>query len=136
MVLLNNLAKCTATHESDVTTRLGEHEGALFLIDEIFSRNRIRSVLFMASVEQLIEVKKESLNDLGQTQIELASKIQFIEEERNDMRKQREEMMQLQQSKQRKDALTEENHEKEQRITQMRNALGLKKDFLKLSGGK
>ena len=49
----------------------------------------------MASVEQLIEVKKESLNDLGQTQIELASKIQFIEEERNDMRKHREEMMQL-----------------------------------------
>lgn len=48
-------------------------------------------------------MKKESLNDLGQTQIELASKIQFIEEERNEMLKQRDEMMQLQKSKQRKD---------------------------------
>ena len=38
-------------------------------------------------------MKKESLNDLGQTQIELASKIQYIEEERNEMRKQRDEMM-------------------------------------------
>ena len=53
----------------------------------------------MAQVEQLIEVKKDSLNDLGQTQIELASKIQFIEEERSEMRKEREEMIQLQMSK-------------------------------------
>ena len=65
MVLLNDMAKCESTHESEVTSRIGEHESALFLIDEIFSRNRIRSVMFMAQVEQLIEVKKESLNDLG-----------------------------------------------------------------------
>ena len=65
MVMLTNLAKDEATREADCTQRLGEHESALFLIDEIFSRNRIRSVLFMAQVEQLIEVKKESLNDLG-----------------------------------------------------------------------
>ena len=65
----------------------------------------------MAQVEQLIEVKKESLNDLGQTQIELASKIQFIEEERNEMRKQREEMMALQIAKQKKDALAAANQE-------------------------
>ena len=45
------------------------------------------------------------------------------------MRKQREEMMQLQMSKQRKDQLTLENQEKEQRITYLRNALGLRKDF-------
>ena len=44
---------------------LGEHENALFLIDEIFIRNRIRSIEFMAQVQQLIEVRKESLNDLG-----------------------------------------------------------------------
>ena len=79
--------------------RLGEHEAALFLIDEIFSRNRIRSELFIAQVEQLIEVKKESLNDLGQTQIELAGKIQFINEERNEMHKQRDAMIELQQAK-------------------------------------
>ena len=121
MVMLTNLAKDEATREADCTHRLGEHESALFLIDEIFNRNRIRSVLFMAQVEQLIEVKKESLNDLGQTQIELASKIQFIEEERNEMLKQKEEMMALQQSKQKKDALFSENQEKEQRINLMRN---------------
>lgn len=65
MTLLTDLAKCEAGRECEVSSRLGEHESALFLIDEIFSRNRIRSVLFMAQVEQLIEVKKESLNDLG-----------------------------------------------------------------------
>lgn len=75
MMLMNDLAKCEATKECEISNRLGEHESALFLIDEIFARNRIRSVLFTAQVEQLIEVKKESLNDLGQTQIELASKI-------------------------------------------------------------
>ncbi len=95
MMIMTDLAKCESTRECEIQYRLGEHESALFLIDEIFARNRIRSVLFTAQVEQLIEVKKESLNDLGQTQIELASKIQFIEEERNEMRKQREEMMQL-----------------------------------------
>lgn len=65
MVLLTDLAKCEATRECEISARLGEHESALFLIDEIFARNRIRSVLFVAQVEQLIEVKKESLNDLG-----------------------------------------------------------------------
>ena len=110
-LLLTDLAKCDATLECEISQRLGEHESALFLIDEIFARNRVRSVLFMAQVEQLIEVKKESLNDLGQTQIELASKIQFIEEERNEMRKQREEMMQLQIAKQKKDALAAANQE-------------------------
>ena len=48
------------------------------------------------------------------------------------MRKQREEMQNLQMSKQRKDQLTEENQEKEQRIQQMRVALGLRKDFGKV----
>ena len=65
MTLLTDLAKCEACRECDLQLRLGEHESALFLIDEIFFRNRIRSVQFMAQVEQLIEVKKESLNDLG-----------------------------------------------------------------------
>ena len=67
MILLNNMAKFESSNECEVASRLGEHESALFLIDEIFARNRIRSVLFTAQVEQLIEVKKESLNDLGQT---------------------------------------------------------------------
>jgi len=75
MTLINQIAKYESNTESHIQNKLGEHESALFLIDEIFSRNRIRSVLFTAQVEQLIEVKKESLNDLGQTQIELASKI-------------------------------------------------------------
>ena len=67
MSLMNQLAKYEQNIESSIQNKLGEHESALFLIDEIFSRNRIRSVLFTAQVEQLIEVKKESLNDLGQT---------------------------------------------------------------------
>jgi len=132
MVVISQLAKCEADRECEIQNRLGEHESALFLIDEIFARNRIRSVLFTAQVEQLIEVKKESLNDLGQTQIELASKIQFIEEERNDMRKQREEMMHLQMSKQRKDALTQQIQDKEQYLQQLRSSIGLRKDFGKL----
>lgn len=41
----------------------------------------------MAEVENLIQIKKETLTDLGLTQIELASKIQFIEEERLEMHK-------------------------------------------------
>ncbi len=65
MMIMTDLAKCESTQECEIQYRLGEHESALFLIDEIFARNRIRSVLFTAQVEQLIEVKKESLNDLG-----------------------------------------------------------------------
>ena len=67
MNLINQIAKYESDYECLIQNKLGEHESALFLIDEIFSRNRIRSVLFTAQVEQLIEVKKESLNDLGQT---------------------------------------------------------------------
>ena len=78
------------------------------MIDEIFIRNRIRSVYFMAQVQQLIDIKKDTLNDLGQTQIELASKIQFIEEEKRDMEKQRTEMMNLCEMKKRKEDLKQE----------------------------
>ena len=45
------------------------------MIDDVFIQNRIRSVNFMAEVEHLIQIKKETLTDLGLTQIELASKI-------------------------------------------------------------
>ena len=75
MALITDQTRYEGSNESEVYRRLGEHEGALFLIDEIFIRNRVRSVVFMAQVQNLIEIKKEALNDLGQTQIELASKI-------------------------------------------------------------
>ena len=79
------------------------------MIDEIFIRNRTRSVHFMAQVQELINFKKETLNDLGQTCIELASKISFIEEEQRDMRKQRDEMMKLCNLKMEKERLNLEN---------------------------
>ena len=53
---------------------MGEIEKALFVIDEVFVKNRERSVSFMDEVTQLIENKRELLGDLGHTQIELASK--------------------------------------------------------------
>jgi len=74
---------------------LGDLEKALFVIDDVFVRNRERSVLFMEEVKQLIENKRELLGDLGLTQIQLASKTQFIEEEKVDMRKRRQEMVTL-----------------------------------------
>ena len=49
----------------------------------------------MEEVKQLIENKRELLGDLGLTQIQLASKTQFIEEEKVDMRKRRQEMVTL-----------------------------------------
>ena len=64
-------------------------------------------------MQNLIEIKKEALNDLGQTQIELASKIQFIEEERTDMEKQRKEMQILGEKKYEKEELEQMNHEQE-----------------------
>ena len=65
MALVTDLSRYEGSNESDVYRRLGDHEGALFLIDEIFIRNRVRSVVFMAQVQNLIEIKKEALNDLG-----------------------------------------------------------------------
>jgi hypothetical protein len=62
---MTKLAMYEVTNETENYRMLGEHENALFLIDEIFIRNRLRSVEFMTEVEKLIEVKKESLNDLG-----------------------------------------------------------------------
>jgi hypothetical protein len=72
---------------------MGEIEKALFVIDEVFVKNRERSVSFMDEVTQLIENKRELLGDLGHTQIELASKTQFIEEEQLEMKKKRNEMV-------------------------------------------
>ena len=46
---------------------LGDLEKALFVIDDVFVRNRERSVLFMEEVKQLIENKRELLGDLGLT---------------------------------------------------------------------
>lgn len=82
-----------------------EHEKALLMIDGVFINNRVRSVMFTAQVNNQIELKRELLNDLGQTQIELASKIQFITEEQLDMKKQKDEMQFLAQLKQRKEKL-------------------------------
>ena len=65
MALVTDLSRYEGSNESDVYRRLGDHEGALFLIDEILIRNRVRSVVFMAQVQNLIEIKKEALNDLG-----------------------------------------------------------------------
>ena len=50
MGLLTDLARCEATRECEISQRLGDHESSLFLIDEIFSGNRIRSVMFMDQV--------------------------------------------------------------------------------------
>lgn len=81
---------------------------ALLKIDDIFINNRNRSVLFRGEVEYQIQQKKDTLNDLGQTQIELESKIQFIVEEQLEMRKQRAEMLLLQEMKLKKEMLAEE----------------------------
>lgn len=64
------------------------------------------------------------MNDLGQTQIELASKIQFIEDEKHDMQKQKKEMLYLQEMKNKKEHLAEELQEQEQRIAMLRKVLG------------
>ena len=48
MALVTDLSRYEGSSESDVYRRLGDPEGALFLIDEIFIRNRVRSVVFMA----------------------------------------------------------------------------------------
>ena len=94
------------------------------MIDDVFIVNRTRSLMFMSEVEHQIQIRKESLNDLGQTQIELASKIQFIVEEQLDMKKQCDEMHLLQSMKQKKEALAEEIQQQEQRIAQLRKQLG------------
>lgn len=65
MSLLVDQARYASANECAIFKRLGEHERALFVIDDIFIRNRVRSVLFMAQAEYLIDIKKESLNDLG-----------------------------------------------------------------------
>ena len=43
---MNEVTKTTMNYKL-----LGEHENSLFLIDEIFIKNRLRSVEFMAQVE-------------------------------------------------------------------------------------
>jgi hypothetical protein len=73
--------------KQSVQCKIGENEKAIFMIDDVFIQNRVRSVKFMSEVEHLIQVKKETLTDLGQSQIELSSKIQSIEEDRLDMKK-------------------------------------------------
>lgn len=70
-------------------------------------------------------MKKDTLNDLGQTQIELASKIQFIEEEQREMRKQRQEMMVLCELKMKKESMSLEIQEQEVRISMLKNVLGI-----------
>lgn len=87
------------------------------MIDDVFIQNRLRSFFFTSEVEKQIEDSKQSLNDLGQTQIELSSKIQFIEDEKVDMQKSKDEMFYLQDRKQAKDLLAEEIQEQEARIS-------------------
>lgn len=66
---------CEHIQSKNLQLRLGENEKALFMIDDVFIQNRLRSVMFTKEVEDLIQIKKETLTDLGLTQIELASKI-------------------------------------------------------------
>lgn len=109
---------CRANEQNSTwAIRISEHEKAILMIDDVFIQNRMRSVMFMGEVEHQIQIKKESLNDLGQTQIELSSKIQFIVEEQLDMRKQRDEMLYLQEMKQKKESLAEDLQEQEQKIS-------------------
>jgi glutaredoxin 2 len=104
------------------------HEQAVLMIDDVFIQNRLRAVLFVSDVEHQIQIRKESMNDLGQTQIELASKIQFIVEEQTDMRKQKDEMLHLQELKFRKEALDDEIQDQEQKIQKLKRTLGLQRN--------
>lgn len=79
----------------------------------------------MAEVKSLILLKQETLTDLGQTQIELASKIQFINEERLEMQKQKDEMFLLSEMKMSNDLIAEELQEQETRISNLKKVLGL-----------
>jgi hypothetical protein len=78
---------CESLEKQSVHFKIGENEKAIFMIDDVFIQNRVRSVKFMSEVEHLIQVKKETLTVLGESQIELSSKIQSIEEDRLDMKK-------------------------------------------------
>lgn len=98
---------CESIGDPESSTVIGEHEKAILMIDDIFIQNRIRSVQFMIEVENLIQIKKETLTDLGKTQIELASKIQFITEERLEMQKNKDEMFHLMEIKQNNITLAE-----------------------------
>lgn len=51
----------------ETSSAMGDLEKALFVIDDVFVRNRKRSVLFMDEVKSLIENKRELLGDLGLT---------------------------------------------------------------------
>ena len=51
----------------ETASAMGDLEKALFVIDDVFVRNRKRSVLFMDEVKSLIENKRELLGDLGLT---------------------------------------------------------------------
>eukprot|EP00351_Strombidinopsis_sp_SopsisLIS2011_P002176 CAMPEP_0116873568 /NCGR_PEP_ID=MMETSP0463-20121206/4792_1 /TAXON_ID=181622 /ORGANISM="Strombidinopsis sp, Strain SopsisLIS2011" /LENGTH=77 /DNA_ID=CAMNT_0004515867 /DNA_START=1111 /DNA_END=1344 /DNA_ORIENTATION=- len=67
VALLTDVVKHTEQTDAECIMQISEHEKALFMIDEVFIRNRVRSLLFMAEVESVIDIKKESLNDLALT---------------------------------------------------------------------
>lgn len=67
MEVLSDLSRQEAANHLGMLQKINQHEKALFMIDQIFIRNRTRSVHFMAQVQELIDIKKDTLNDLGQT---------------------------------------------------------------------
>jgi len=67
----------------------------VFIIQHIFSQNRLPSVNFIAEINLFINSQREEMGQLKRTQHELTSKVQAIEEEKREMRKKIEEMRQI-----------------------------------------
>ena len=71
------------------------HEIIFFGVQHIIDQNRLPSVNFMADIEQYIQSQHEETSQLNNTQNELTSKLQAIEEEIREMRKKIDEIKQV-----------------------------------------
>lgn len=71
------------------------YEIIFFGVQHIIDQNRLPSVNFMAEIEQYIQSQQEETSQLNNTQNELTSKLQAIEEEIREMRKKIDEIKQV-----------------------------------------
>ena len=112
--LLNSLSEFEQEHQNLSTHA---YELILFMIQHIFKQNRMPSINFMAEIDQFMNSQMEERNQLTNTQNELTSKVQAIEEEKREMRKQIDEMRQLCDLKEKKDLYVQEIASGEIRIS-------------------
>ncbi|TNV86558.1 hypothetical protein FGO68_gene998 [Halteria grandinella] len=105
--------------------RLSLHEKYVLMINQVFERNRLKSLQFISDIKEIVTERQDQLVDLKLNFDELIIKDKQIEDDIEQMKRQINEMTNLANMRKERDYLNEDIQDTELRITQLKKVLGI-----------